>query len=96
LRAGDSALLHLGAANRDPARFADPARFDIARQSNRHLAFSQGIHFCLGAVLARLEGQIAIAALLDRFPNLTLEGDPPPWEFDFLFRGVASLRVRLR
>jgi cytochrome P450 len=96
LRAGEFVLLHLGSANRDPEQFARPDVFDITREENRHLAFSHGIHFCLGAALARLEGQIAIGTLLRRFPTLRLDGPPPSWEMDVVFRGVACLNVALR
>lgn len=95
LHAGDFVLLHLGSANRDPEQFEHPNEFDIARRENRHLAFSQGIHFCLGAALARLEGQIAIGTVLRRFPNLTLRDEPPAWEMDLVARGVPWLWVTL-
>jgi cytochrome P450 len=95
LRAGELVLLHLGAANREPVQFDRPDRFDITRVENRHLAFSHGIHFCLGAALARLEGQIALSTLLQRFPKLRLDGDAPPWETDLLSRGVGWLNIAL-
>ena len=68
--------LCIGAANRDPAQFADPDRFDIARSPNRHLAFATGVHACVGMPLARLEGMIALARFLERFPRYRLAGDP--------------------
>jgi len=91
----------IGAANRDPAQFPDPDRLDITRQENRHLAFAFGPHFCLGAALARMEGQIAIGTMLQRLPQLQLE--PPlspegrledfPWRQNPTFHGLESLPV---
>ncbi|MEU5941314.1 cytochrome P450 [Micromonospora sp. NPDC047548] len=72
ISAGDLVAISLQAANRDDSQFADPSRFDPARRKGRHLAFGHGIHYCLGAPLARLEGELAIGALLKRFPDLRL------------------------
>jgi cytochrome P450 len=74
--AGTPVTLCIGAANRDPAQFADPERLDIGRTPNRHLAFGTGAHQCAGMALARLEGAIAISRFLARFPNYTLSGEP--------------------
>ena len=74
LAAGTYIHIGIGAANRDPAEFADPDRFDIARAPNRHLAFGSGVHMCLGATLARMEGAIAIERLIGRFPTLQRAG----------------------
>jgi cytochrome P450 len=76
LEAGTPVTLCIGAANRDPAQFADPERLDIARTPNRHLAFATGAHQCAGMALARLEGAIAISRFLKRFPNYALNGEP--------------------
>jgi cytochrome P450 len=85
-------------ANHDPARFADPGRLDVGRDSGGHLAFGHGIHYCLGAPLARLEGEVAFGALLARFPGLTLAVPPSTlrWRPSSLIRGLESLPVRLR
>jgi cytochrome P450 len=93
LAPGKSAVLLLGSANRDPAQFPEPDRLDIARADNRHLAFGMGIHFCLGAPLARVEGQIAIGELARRFPGLRLLDASPAYKPNFTLRGLASLRV---
>jgi cytochrome P450 len=74
--AGTPVTLCIGAANRDPAQFADPERFDVGRTPNRHLAFGTGAHQCAGMALARLEGAIAISRFLARFPNYALDGEP--------------------
>jgi cytochrome P450 len=79
LKEGDVAFQMLGAANRDPAVFGDPDRFDIRRDPNRHIAFGLGPHFCIGAPLSRAEGQIAFATLTGRMPGLELDG-PPVWD----------------
>jgi cytochrome P450 len=83
----------IGAANRDPAHFADPDRLDVARQENRHIAFGFGIHFCLGAPLARIEGQVAIGTLLRRMPALKLVSDTPEWRESSVLRGLKTLPV---
>jgi pimeloyl-[acyl-carrier protein] synthase len=83
----------LGAANRDPAHFPEPDRLDLARPDNRHLAFGWGIHFCLGAPLARVEGQIAIGALARRLPGLALATDRPEWRESSALRGLRALPV---
>ena len=74
--AGTPVTLCIGAANRDPAQFADPESFDIGRTPNRHLAFATGAHQCAGMALARLEGAIAISRFLARFPGYALDGEP--------------------
>jgi cytochrome P450 len=84
----------LGAAHRDPAAFADPDRFDIGRQPNGHLAVGAGIHYCLGAPLARLEAEVAITRLLQRYPSLELAGERPAWRPLINLRGLESLRLR--
>ncbi len=96
VRRGQLVLPMLGAANRDPAHFPDPDRLDLARRENRHLGFGYGIHFCLGAPLARLEVPAALAGLLARFPRITLdESRPLPWRRDVALRGVEALPVLL-
>ncbi len=80
LRQGQMAFQFLNAANRDEAYFADPDRFDLRRPNNKHIAFGLGVHFCIGAPLARIEGPIAIAAVLRRMPNLRLAEDGADWD----------------
>ncbi|MGV3721460.1 MAG: cytochrome P450 [Actinomycetota bacterium] len=91
-----SITLGLGAANRDPAQFPEPDRLDLRRGATSHLAFGSGIHFCLGAALARLEGQIALGTLLARYPDLRLTDTRPQWQKNFTLRGMKSLRVAVR
>ncbi|MCI0547428.1 MAG: cytochrome P450 [Candidatus Rokubacteria bacterium] len=86
----------LGAANRDPAHFPEPDRLDLERADNRHLAFGLGIHFCLGAPLARLEGQMAFATLLRRCPRLELATPSPTWRSSATLRGLTALPVSFR
>jgi cytochrome P450 len=93
IRRGEVVIGLLAAANRDPDKYADPDRLDVARNPTDHVAFGDGIHFCLGAALARLEGQITIGTLLQRFPNLRLVDAEPEWGGTFAIRGVTSLRL---
>jgi cytochrome P450 len=94
IRTGGQAVCLLAAANRDPAVFTDPDRFDLARDDAAHLAFSHGMHYCLGAALARLEGQEAFRALARRFPDLAL-AEEPEYRDHRILRGLRTLRVRL-
>jgi hypothetical protein len=88
---GEMVMPFLGAADRDPTQFSDPDRLDITRADNRHIAFGMGIHFCLGAPLARLEGQIAINTLLARLPKLALATDRPQFRQSLTLRGLQAL-----
>jgi len=80
LRQGQMAFQFLNAANRDEAYFPDPDHFDLRRPNNKHIAFGLGVHFCIGAPLARIEGPIAIAAVLRRMPNLRLAEAGADWD----------------
>ena len=91
---GSLVLAMLGAANRDPARFHDPERLDVGRDEGAPMSFGGGIHFCLGAALARLEGQIVLDRLLDRFGTMELVGGPPTVRDSLTLRGLTDLRVR--
>jgi len=97
--AGDQVLISIASANRDPERFADPDALDVGREDKRHVAFGHGIHFCLGAPLGRMEGQIAFTALLTRFPDLALAVDPATLRWShgdgLVLRGLRELPVRL-
>jgi len=90
---GQRVIVGVGAANRDPTVFAEPNRLDLRRQPNPHLAFGQGIHFCLGASLARLEAQIAFGCALRRLTAIQLAG-PPVWSSNKVIRGLRSLSIR--
>jgi cytochrome P450 len=93
--AGALVLGLLGAANRDPAHFVEPDRLDVTRDQPRHLAFGSGIHYCLGAPLARLEAQAAIGTLLRRFPAVALAVERPVWRPSSTLRGLEALPVIL-
>jgi pimeloyl-[acyl-carrier protein] synthase len=90
---GQKVMLMLGAANRDPQQFPEPDRLDISRQENRHLAFGSNIHYCIGAALARVEGQIAINTLLQRMPQLQLADSPLEWQENLSYHGLKALPV---
>ena len=92
-RRGDQVVLLLAGANRDPSAFADPDRLDLGRRDVRHLAFSQGIHFCLGAQLARLEASLALGALVTRLPGLRLADAGIRWSSNTVLRGPEALRL---
>jgi cytochrome P450 len=91
--AGEVVSMVLGAANRDPDTFPDPDRLDLTRQAGRLVSFGQGIHFCLGAPLARLEGQLALAGIATALPDLALVDDKPAYRDHFILRGLSALRV---
>lgn len=91
--AGETVLLSLAAANRDPARFPDPDRLDLSRDTSGHLALGHGVHHCLGAQLARAETEIALTALLERFPELALADGEPQWRRSLRARGLLALPV---
>jgi cytochrome P450 len=95
--AGAFALMIVAAANRDHAQFKDPEKFDITRDPNDHVAFGEGIHFCIGAPLARMEARVAFEAMLERFPRLRLK-DPamkPTYKGSYFLRGLESLPLAI-
>ncbi|WP_030406417.1 cytochrome P450 family protein [Streptomyces albus] len=95
VREGEPVLVVLAAADRDPARFSEPDTLDVTRGDNQHLGYGHGIHYCLGAPLARLEGRTALAALLGRLPDLRLAADPDElrWRGGLIMRGLRTLPV---
>jgi len=94
IRRGQSVIAVIAAGNRDPERFPDPDTLDLKRPDNRHLAFGWGAHYCFGAPLARIEGQVAFGTLLRRLKNLQLASDEVVWRENLGLRGLAALPVR--
>ena len=93
IRAGQGVIVLLGAANHDPAVFPEPERLDISRRSATHLAFGRGLHYCLGAPLARVEARVAFTALLQRLPNMQLMTAKPVFKDNVVLRGLRELRI---
>jgi cytochrome P450 len=91
IKRGNRVFCMIHAANRDPRRFEDPHRFDIRRTDNRHIVFGYGIHFCLGAPLARMEGEIGLTALVRKLRGIELLDPDPPWHESLVLRGVSAL-----
>jgi hypothetical protein len=96
IRKGQAVMAVMAAANRDPDRFPDPDRFDVARADNRHLAFGYAAHFCFGAALARVEGQEAFEAIVQRLPALELQPGPLVWRNNLGLRGLTALPVKFQ
>lgn len=96
LKKGDRVSVILGGANRDPSQFESPSVLNIERQPNKHLAFGQGIHFCLGAPLARFEAKIAFEKLLGRLSNITLKLEEPEFKDSTTFRGLKHLPLEFQ
>lgn len=96
IKKGEMVVLGLGAANRDPAKFENPDTLDIMRTPNKHLAYGQGVHYCVGAPLARMEASIAFTSLIERFPDLRLAIDSSEVQYrpSFVLRGLQSLPVK--
>ena len=95
LRKGEGVVCSLAGANRDPRAFSEPDHLHLARGRANHVAFGSGIHFCLGAPLARVEGQVAFTAVARRFPRMELQTDDPPYRDHFVLRGLDALPVSL-
>jgi cytochrome P450 len=93
VRKGEQVVLLLAAANRDPAAFPEPDRLDVGRRDVRHVAFGHGVHFCLGAQLARLETALALEAIVTRFPGLRFAGPAVAWSSNTVLRGPVSLEL---
>jgi cytochrome P450 len=96
IQPGQSIIVLIGAANHDPDVFCHPEQLDITRQEASHIAFGRGIHHCLGAPLARLEGRIAFEAILERFADLRLLTDHPEFKDNVVLRSLRSLPVSAR
>ena len=96
IRRHQAVIAVMAAANRDPERFLDPDRLDLTRDDNRHVSFGWGPHFCFGAPLARIEGQIVFETVLDRMKDLALEPGPLVWRTNLGLRGLTALPVRFR
>ncbi|MEU8791456.1 cytochrome P450 [Streptomyces sp. NPDC048643] len=94
IASGDAVMIGLTAADRDGTRYPAPDRFDIRREARGHIAFGHGIHYCLGAPLARLEARVALGSLLERCPDLALDGPPSGWLPGMLMRGARRVPVR--
>jgi cytochrome P450 len=95
IRKRQAVMAVMAAANRDPERFPEPDRLDITRADNRHVAFGFGAHFCFGAPLARIEGQIVFEEMLRSFPKWTLEPGPLQWRTNLALRGLVALPITL-
>ena len=93
IKKGQRVVLMLGAANHDPEVFSNPDQLDICRNPNKHLAFGLGKHFCIGAPLARLEGQMVFSDILRRFPTLRLESEAIEWRVDTSMRNPKEMWV---
>ena len=98
ITAGMGTFVIIAAANRDPAQFKDPEKFDITREPNDQVAFGEGIHFCIGAPLARMEGSIAIGTALERFPHLRLKNPDAAvtYKGSYALRGLSRLEMALK
>ena len=96
IRKGQLVVAALAAANRDPEKFPDPDRLDLGRRDNHHLAFALGNHYCLGSQLAKLEAELAIGGLLQRFPNFSGDPEPSAWRRSMIIRGPEAVPLLLR